>query len=151
MTKSNQSKGFPNPVPALVIRYAYLWRREHVRGIEEGSKDRPCSVILVTTESDKSQVVTVLPITHTPPNDPAFAVEIPTATKKRLGLDDDRSWIVVTEANRFTWPGPDLRPTRAGGAASVAYGLLPEALFKEVQTKFLKAIKKHRAMVKRSQ
>ena len=122
-----------------------------MRGIEEGSKDRPCSVILVTTESDKSQVVTVLPITHTPPNDPAFAVEIPTATKKRLGLDDDRSWIVVTEANRFTWPGPDLRPTRAGGAASVAYGLLPEALFKEVQTKFLKAIKKHRAMVKRSQ
>jgi hypothetical protein len=92
-----------------------------------------------------------LPITHTPTSDPALSVEIPIATKKRLGLDDDRSWIVVDEANRFIWPGPDLRPTRAGSAASVAYGLLPETLFKEVQTKFLKAVKKHRAMVKRSE
>jgi hypothetical protein len=151
MTKPDPGKGFPKPVPALVIRYAYLWRREQARGLEEGSKDRPCSVILVTTDSDNSQVVTVLPITHTPPFDLSLAVEIPTATKKRLGLDDDRSWIVVTEANRFTWPGPDLRPTRTGGPASVAYGLLPEALFKEVQTKFLKAIKKSRALVKRSE
>ena len=32
------------------------------------------------------------------------------ATKRRLGLDDARSWIMVTEGNRFAWPGPDLRP-----------------------------------------
>ena len=43
-----------------------------------------------------------------PPHDPEAAVEIPLATKMRLGLDDDRSWIILTEANRFTWPGPDL-------------------------------------------
>ncbi len=151
MTKSDQSKGFPKPVPALVIRYAYLWQREHVRGLEEGSKDRPCSVILVTLDNDNNQIVTVLPITHTPPIDPALSVEIPAATKKRLGLDDDRSWIVVTEANRFTWPGPDLRPTRVGGAVSVAYGLLPETIFREVQSKFLKAVKKSRAAIKRSE
>ena len=33
-------------------------------------------------------------------------MEIPLATKARLGLDDARSWIVLNEANRFIWPGP---------------------------------------------
>lgn len=43
----------------------------------------------------------------------------------RLGLDDERSWVVLTEANRFVWPGPDLRPLRFGDAASIAYGPYP--------------------------
>ena len=122
-----------------------------MRGIEEGSKDRPCSVILVTTDENENKAVTVLPITHAPPNDPTLAIEIPAATKRRLGLDDDRSWIVVTEANRFIWPGSDLRPKKSGDAASVSYGVLPEALFKEMKEKFLKAVKRHRVIVKCSQ
>jgi hypothetical protein len=32
------------------------------------------------------------------------------------------SGVVQTEANRFVWPGPDLRPSRPGDASSVAYG-----------------------------
>lgn len=130
----------PTPVPGLVIRYAYLWREEQRRGHEEGRKDRPCAVILVTTDAQDGKVVTVLPITHTPPADAALAVEIPHATKRRLGLDDERSWIVLTEANRFVWPGPDLRPTIAGDASTVAYGLLPRALFKEITTRFYEAV-----------
>jgi hypothetical protein len=59
---------------------------------------------------------------------PALAVEIPHATKRRLGLDDARSWVVLTEANRFAWPGPDVRCAQAGDLASVAYGELPGAL-----------------------
>jgi hypothetical protein len=86
----------------------------------------------VTSDDDSDQIVTVLPITHTPPSNPDLAVEIPHATKRRLGLDDDRSWIVLTEANRFIWPGPDLRFARTGDPASVSYGLLPRDLFKEV-------------------
>jgi hypothetical protein len=78
-----------------------------------------------------------LPVTHTPPTDPAQAVEIPAATKRRLGLDDERSWIVLSESNRFTWPGPDLRPVTPGDAASVVYGLLPQALYDEVRAKWL--------------
>ncbi|NEX22663.1 hypothetical protein G3480_20530 [Thiorhodococcus mannitoliphagus] len=126
----------PTPVPSLVIRYAYLWRAEQQRGHEEGRKDRPRAVILVTTDDHGDPVVTVLPVTHTPPSDPSLAVEIPHATKRRLGLDDDRSWIVLTEANRFVWPGPDLRPTVSGDATTVAYGLLPRTLFKDVITQF---------------
>lgn len=131
----------PQPVPGLVIRYSYLWQSEHQRGQEEGVKDRPCAVILVTTDAEGDQVVTVLPVTHTPPSNPALAVEIPHQTKCRLGLDDERSWIVLTEANRFVWPGPDLRQAQPGDMASVAYGLLPRSLFKEVTAKLADAIK----------
>lgn len=100
----------PKPVPGLVIRYSFLWSHEAKAGSEEGSKDRPCAVLLATTTKDDEQIVTVLPVTHTPPADERLAVEIPPGTKKRLGLDDARSWIVLSEANRFQWPGPDLRP-----------------------------------------
>jgi hypothetical protein len=139
---------FPAPVPGLVIRYAYLWRTEHRRGLEEGVKDRPCAIILSTVSDDGEEVVTVLPVTHTPPSDDADALEIPAATKRRLGLDEERSWIVVTEANEFVWPGPDLRPGRAGDAASVAYGPLPRHLFHELREKFLQ---KRAVIVKRTE
>ena len=131
---------FPVPRPGLVIRYSYLWMSEHRRGQEEGVKERPCAVMLAVTDSEGEQKVVVLPITHTPPRDPTHAVEIPAPTKRRLGLDDERSWIVLIESNRFTWPGPDLRPATPGDAASVAYGLLPRALFNEVRTKWIALI-----------
>jgi hypothetical protein len=98
-------------------------------------------VVLVSTDDDGEQVVTVLPVTHSPPSTPQRAVELPAATKRRLGLDDSRSWVLLTEANRFVWPGPDLRPSRRGDASSVAYGLLPYALFEEIRSKFIMALK----------
>ncbi len=140
---------FPEPVPGLVIRYSYLWAEEHKRGREEGVKDRPCAVILVTTNEDDERVVTVLAVSHAPPADPKLAVEIPAAVKRRLKLDDERSWVVLTEANRFIWPGPDLRPSKPGDSASVAYGPLPFALFEEIRTKFIAAIRARRASVVR--
>lgn len=127
------------PVPALVIRYSFLWSQEAKRGAEEGSKDRPCAVLLSTTTKAGKPVVMVLPVTHTPPADPRYAVELPAATKARLGLDDARSWIVITEVNRFQWPGPDLRPIPGDPDGRNAYGLLPTSLFDEVRTKWLAA------------
>lgn len=87
----------------------------------------------------------MLPVTHSPPPDPASALELPAAVKHRLGLDADRSWVVLTEANRFIWPGPDLRPSRSGDAESVAYGYLPYALFERVRLGFLAALTSRRA------
>ena len=110
-------------------------------------KDRPCAVILVTTEDEGQRIVTVLPITHAPPSNPALAVEIPHETKRRLGLDDERSWIVLTEANRFAWPGPDLRLAQPGNLESVACGLLPRTLFKEVTARLADAISARRVGV----
>jgi hypothetical protein len=136
---------FPDPVPGLVIRYSYLWASEHARGQEEGVKDRPCAVILDTEDDAGERVVTVLPITHSIPADPELAIEIPAAVKRRLGLDDDRSWVVLTEANRFIWPGPDLRPLTSVDPTSVTYGPLPYALFEQIRLKFLTALKARRA------
>jgi hypothetical protein len=131
----------PTPVPGLVIRYSFLWKEEADRGREEGAKDRPCAIVLVVQGDTDEPIVTVLPITHSPPADSRLAVEIPHATKKRLGLDDDRSWIMVSDANRFIWPGPDLRFADQGDPSSAAYGLLPANIFNEVREKLIAAIR----------
>jgi len=115
----------PIPKPGLVIRYAYLWEAEARQGREEGTKDRPCAIVLVVLREGEHPIVRVLPVTHTPPTNPEDALEIPTVTKERLGLDSERSWVVLSEANDFIWPGPDLRPLPSAGTGSVAYGFLP--------------------------
>lgn len=129
---------YPTPVPGLVIRYAYLWRTEYLKGQDEGVKDRPCAVILALKVSDEETRVFVLPITHTPPDDPDAALEIPAGTKNRLGLDEEQSWIILTEANEFVWPGPDLRPkTTEGDPTDIAYGALPKRLFEQMRVRFV--------------
>ena len=138
---------FPIPVPGLVIRYSYLWASEHARGQEEGLKDRPCAVVLVVADDAGGQIVTVLPVTHAPPAKLLLAVEIPSHVKARLGLDDSRSWVMLTEANRFAWPGPDLRTLQSGDAASVAYGPLPYRLFEDIRLKFLAALRARTSLV----
>ena len=122
----------PDPVPGLVISYAYLWRDQQDQGREEGVKDRPCVVVVAVSQEDGERVVTVAPITHTAPRHPKDAVELPAATKRRLGLDEARSWIVATELNRFLWPGPDLRPV-PGKPGAFAYGGLPRQLMLQLR------------------
>ncbi len=95
----------PTPEPGLVISYAYLWHHEHLSGAEEGRKNRPAVVTLVTRQKAGDALeVTVLPITHRAPLDPEWAIEIPQAVKRHLGLNSLRSWIVVAEGNEFLWP-----------------------------------------------
>jgi hypothetical protein len=123
----------PTPERGLVISYAYLWRSEHEQGQEEGVKDRPCVIILAVEDSDGDCMVTVAPVTHSAPEMPEAAVEIPQTVKRRLGLDEARSWVVVSETNRFAWPGPDLRPV---APECFDYGFLPPGLFQRVQERF---------------
>lgn len=123
----------PTPEPGLVISYAYLWRTEYEQGQEEGTKDRPCAIVLATNGADGDTVVTVVPVTHTAPAIPEAAIEIPAPTKQRLGLDPARSWIVVSEVNRFVWPGPDLRPVSRAESERFDYGLLPPSVFHQVR------------------
>jgi hypothetical protein len=54
-----------------------------------------------------------------------------------MGLDDARSWVVVTELNRFVWPGPDLRPILPTAAGRFDYGPLPPNLFRTIRDRFL--------------
>ena len=129
----------PTPVPGLVISYSYLWAREHNRGAEEGRKDRPSAIVAARQVIEGHEVVTVVPVTHTPPTDPADAIEIPPALKAHLGLDDARSWIIVTETNDFLWPGPDLRPIPGSQPSRFSYGMLPPRFFAHVRDRILQA------------
>jgi hypothetical protein len=128
---------WPVPQPGLVIRYAYLWESEARAGKEEGVKDRPCAIVFALLRDGDAPIVRVLPITHAAPADPADALEIPLATKQRLGLDSERSWVVLTEANDFIWPGPDLRPAVGGDPSSVAYGMLPPGFMKTLRARLI--------------
>jgi hypothetical protein len=134
----------PDPAPGLVVSYSYLWRNEALRGLEEGLKDRPCVVVLAVQIQDGRTIVTVAPITHSPPERPEVAVEIPAETKQRLGLDGARSWIVAADLNRFIWPGVDLRPI-GRGKDTFAYGLLPAGLYRQVREKVLAVARAGRA------
>ena len=51
--------------------------------------------------------------------------------KRDLRLDRDSSWIVLTEMNRFDWPGPDIRPV--GGDGDPFFGAVPDWLFVKVR------------------
>lgn len=98
-------------------------------------------VLAVETEA-KVQRVRVAPIRHTPPRTTLDAVELPAATKRRLGLDDLPSWIVTTETNLFTWPGPDLRPADRSRAV---FGMIAGDTFRAVRESILANIRRHRA------
>jgi hypothetical protein len=126
----------PKPRPGLVIRSSYLWHRESEAGHEDGLKVRPCAIVVAVERGKGATLVRVLPITHTAPDDPESALEIPQATKRRLGLDMDRSWIVLDDANDFVWPGPDMSPLRKADLSTVALGMLPPNFIPIVRDKF---------------
>ena len=140
-----EALSWPSPEPGLVIRYSYLWHAEAVRGQEEGVKDRPCAIVLAARASGAGIRVIVLPVTHSPPSDPSAAMEIPPATKQRLGLDADRSWVVISEYNQFVWPGPDLRMVSGKGPSSCAYGFLPKAFTEALLRKFAQRVRQGKA------
>ena len=142
----------PAPVPGLVVRYGYLWHREHQSGRDSGSKDRPCAIVAaVAAGADGKLEILVLPITHSPPEIFELSVEIPAAVKQQLGLDDEKAWVVISEWNQFVWPGPDLRPS-GRKRATPAIGMLPPGLFNSIRAQFLTLAKSGRAhRVRRTQ
>jgi hypothetical protein len=65
----------------------------------------------------------------------AASPETPLPVKQHLGLDESRSWIVVSEGNEFLWPGYDLR--RVPNSDRYDYGFLPPRLFNRVLKAFV--------------
>jgi mRNA-degrading endonuclease toxin of MazEF toxin-antitoxin module len=129
----------PQPFPGLVIHYSYLWHDEHRRGLEEGVKDRPCVIVSASPAPATDILVNLVPITHRAPGDAADAVELSLPIKRHLGMDDDRSWIMVTEVNRFRWPGPDLRPIPGKATGNFTYGVVPPKLLAKIKAGILDA------------
>lgn len=125
----------PDPVPGLVIRYSFLWSHEAARGEREGSKARPCAIIVSARQEDSGKIrVTVAPITHAPPSEESLGVSLPPKVAKALDLDSDPQWIRFDEINHFEWPGFDLRslPEKPG---EFAYGFLPKPLFEKIRNR----------------
>lgn len=132
---------WPAPQVGQVVRYSYLWKREADEGREEGIKDRPAVIVVAQHREGSRTRVVVAPITHTPPVDPSGGVELPPATRRRIGLDDVRQWIVLNELNAFLWPGPDLRPLPGQGLLSVIIGVLPAGLSRLVNERLQAGIR----------
>jgi mRNA-degrading endonuclease toxin of MazEF toxin-antitoxin module len=127
----------PRPEPGLILSYAYLWRHEHNRGLEEGLKARPCVVVLAIRTEDDRTVVTVAPITHRASQDTTRSIALSERVKRHLGLDKAKSWIIADEVNRFVWPGPDLRPVSRREPDRFVYGFLPEDVFDALKARLL--------------
>jgi hypothetical protein len=123
------------PEPGLVIHYEYLWRYENERGDEGGAKRRPCAIIVAVTGETGEIETVVAPITHSEPRPPAEGIEIPLRVKRDLGLDDRRSWVIVTDLNVFTWPGIDVYPVPNTPSGTYEYGLLPPVLFEKIRAR----------------
>jgi hypothetical protein len=104
------------PKVGYVLRYVYDWGPEAGTGSD---KERPAVIVLTVRRADGKMLVRVAPVTHRAPDDPARALELPRATKQRLGLDDDRSWVILDHANEFQWPGPDVRPVPGALPATI--------------------------------
>ena len=137
----------PTPEPGLVISYSFLWSDEAAEGHAEGRKTRPCAIVLVLVPADiagGAPGVYVAPITHSLPSDPEVAAEIPLAVKRHLGLDQERSWVLLDELNAFVWPGYDLRQI-PGAPGEYAYGLLPPRFFEALLDRFT-ALRKARTI-----
>ena len=64
--------------------------------ISDPKKPKQVGVIAQPGQKDGETLVTVLPVTHRRPADPAEAVEIPRAVKQQHGLDAERSMIDVS-------------------------------------------------------
>jgi hypothetical protein len=120
-----------DPKIGWVLRYDYLWSEED--HAEVSSKERPAVVVLAFKRTEGRVLVRVVPITHRNPGDPTQAIEISAITKKRLGLDAIRSWIVLDHANQFACPGPDIRRVPGKNPATIYYGPLPPGLYGELR------------------
>jgi len=125
-------KGSTLPQPGEVLNYSYLWEYEYVKGRDEGIKDRPVAVVLVIRPKDGIDQVHVVPLTTKAPTRDQLAIEVPEAVRRDLGLSGNRSWIIITEWNRFAWPGYDIRPI-VGCEPAVSYGYLPASFFRRVR------------------
>jgi hypothetical protein len=125
------------PSEGSVIRYSFLWKHEFDLGIIEGKKDRPC-VVVVVSEGGR---ILLAPITHSPPKG-STGIDVPQDIKRRLGLDETRSWVIASELNMFTWPGFDIRTVPGKTPKTFVYGVLPRGYLFQIRTEIFNLAKK---------
>jgi hypothetical protein len=133
----------PEPSPGLVVRYDYLWSREAAAGRTQG-KDRPACLVAASDSETKPRFVVLLPITHAPPIGDTVAIEIPDNVRRSIGLDDEPSWVVVSEYNIDEWPNAGLSSI-PGTSDVFAYGFIPPGLFAAIKSRLLELAKERKS------
>jgi hypothetical protein len=120
------------PQVGQIVDHHFLWVSQQATGETEGRKARPCLIIAVERRMDDAQPrVTVLAITSQAPRRGANAIAVPDDVRARIGLDRRRpAWIIIDEANVFTWPGFDLLPQPDG---SFIRGVVTRGFFMAVR------------------
>ncbi|WP_066272507.1 hypothetical protein [Blastomonas sp. CCH3-E3] len=91
------------PAAGHILRYVYLFEEEQRQGRDEGVKER--FVVVVGVEGSRYLVAAITTKGEGRKN----AIVIPDEIARAAGLARG-SAIVVSEFNRFTWPGFDIRP-----------------------------------------
>lgn len=133
MTNPNQKPDNGNGDPKTTGRHgdpSFLslqqWRR----------KGAPAVIVIAidATVGGGSNHVAVMPITHAAPRDPSVVLELPRRLKDHLGLDGERSWVVLDEINEFDWPGYDLARVE-GGAGEWEYGQIPPGFHNQIKAR----------------
>jgi len=138
---------FPEPKSGLVVRYDYLWTHESAAGRHQG-KDRPACLVAASDSWTKPRFVVLLPITHTWPDGNTIGIEIPAKVKQAIGLDDARSWVIVSEYNVDEWPNGGLSPVPGKSGVS-EYGFIPPGLFAQIKARFLELARQNKSDVVR--
>ena len=90
--KLPESQRLAPPLPGEVIRYAYLWTHEAAEGREEARKDRPCAVVIATTDAAGVSSIVVVPLTSRAPSTPDEGMEIPEPRRVPWRLQLLRGW-----------------------------------------------------------
>jgi hypothetical protein len=134
---------FPDPKPGLIVRCDDLWSRE-AAAEREGGKDRSTCLVAATDSRTRPRHVVLLPITHSPPDAGTIGVEIPARVKQAIGLDDARSWVIVSEHTIDEWPNAGLSPIPEGPEA-FSYGFVPPSLFAEIKARFLELARQNKS------
>jgi hypothetical protein len=135
------------PKSGLVVRYDYLWTHESAAGRHQG-KDRPACLVAASDSWTKPRFVVLLPITHTRPDGNMIGIEIPAKAKQAIGLDDARSWVIVSEYNVDEWPNGGLSPV-PGKSGVFEYGFIPPGLFAQIKARFLELARQNKSDVVR--
>lgn len=82
-----------------VIRYSYLWFREHLDGEVTGRKTRPTCVMLIFAGENGTQRALIFPITSHPPTKDTPAVSVPETEARRAKLYQP-AWVILDEHNQ---------------------------------------------------
>jgi hypothetical protein len=118
--------------------------------ISDQGKDRPTCLVAASDSQTKPRFVVLLPITHTRPDGDTIGIEIPAKVKQAIGLDDVRSWVIVSEHNIDEWPNAGLSPIPEKMGV-YGYGFIPPGLFAQIKARFLELARQNRSDAVRRQ